>query len=201
MSLDPFDTEAGLRTEDQSMESLDTIIRDGESPQLEVGNISLDAPRQDLLNSIFNGPNRFPDVPPAFDEDPIIRDVYIDVFLAASFDHVSRAEAQRMLSSANRTLVAMSKRFGNELRGLGEMARTLPDVQRRLGFDSGQHVVYYFVCDICWSRYHPSQLYRLETSECTQPGCSGVLFVTKESGGRTDRIPVKVLPVASQLES
>ncbi|KAH9930078.1 uncharacterized protein B0H18DRAFT_1117141 [Fomitopsis serialis] len=160
----------------------------------------MDASRERLQDDSFKNTHCLSEeAPPTFTEDPIIRDVYIDVYLAATFHHISLKEAQFMLDSLHRTLVALSKRPGVELQGLDAMARTLPDVCRRLGLDPGQHAVYYFLCDICWTRHQPSELYQLETSGCTRPGCSGVLFVTKQIDGRTERIPLKILPVASSI--
>ncbi|CDO76806.1 hypothetical protein BN946_scf185033.g3 [Trametes cinnabarina] len=125
---------------------------------------------QDLpVNSYANG-----DLPPAFAEDPLIRQYqnYSSLSRCADFN----------------------------IPGLGDMARTLRTVERRLGVDPDTHIVYYALCTKCWARVSPSELIALPHSSCTKPGCTGKFYDVKTTvDGRKHRIPLKPLPTTSLI--
>ncbi len=137
-------------------------------------------------------------VPRAFSEDPIIRHTYIRAFAAAAFQGATHELVHNMLDSDFKHFTFLQSRYGFQIPGLKNMARTLATVERRLGLDPDEHITYYFHCNLCWHRHHPSELYRLAHQECLQEGCSGRLYKTKTlSDGKTTRIPLKILPTLS----
>ncbi|OBZ66435.1 hypothetical protein A0H81_13641 [Grifola frondosa] len=99
--------------------------------------------------------------PPAFSEDPILRAAYIQAFVAASVHGATHDMVQYMLQGSFETISSMSRRIPYDIPGLDKMARTLRTVERRLGVDPDQYIIYYFVCNVCWFRHHPSELYML----------------------------------------
>ncbi|KAH9834853.1 uncharacterized protein C8Q71DRAFT_710648 [Rhodofomes roseus] len=162
------------------------------------------ASREELFDDLFHGIHHSADLfydglacePPAFSEAPVIRNAYIEAFISATFDHATHEAVQRSLKSHQRTIASLDRRHGQETPGLDKMALTLRTVERRLGIDPDQCIVYYFLCNVCWFRHHPSELYKLDSPDCTQDGCSGTLFTAKVmSNKKTKRIPVKIFPV------
>ncbi|KAH9839027.1 uncharacterized protein C8Q71DRAFT_893893 [Rhodofomes roseus] len=157
---------------------------------------------EELHDSIVDTDSDSSGDPPAFSEDPAIRNAYIEAFLAATFQHATHDLVQSMLEGQHAAFLDLSQRLGGEIPGLDRMAHTLRTAERRLGLDPDEHIVYYFLCDICWFRHHPSELHKLDGPGCTQDGCTGTLYVTKQmSGGRVKRVPVKIFPVAPLINS
>ncbi|KAI1792694.1 hypothetical protein LXA43DRAFT_1130213 [Ganoderma leucocontextum] len=137
-------------------------------------------------------------LPPAFSEDSLIRRAYIQAFIASAFHGATNELVHHILTSERGNLASLCHRIGYDLPGLATMAVTLRTVERRLGVDPDQHIIYYFVCDNCWSRHHPSVLSELEHSRCLQPGCTGRLYDVKTlSDGQRRRRPLKPLPTVS----
>lgn len=78
---------------------------------------------------------------------------------------------------------------------LHTVAITLRTVNRRLGVDPDQCILYFVVRNTCWHRHHLSELYKLERSRCTQPRCSGTLYDVKTlSNGKQRQRATRVLP-------
>ncbi|KAI0062605.1 hypothetical protein BV25DRAFT_1915767 [Artomyces pyxidatus] len=135
------------------------------------------------------------ELPPAFSEDPAIRNIYISAFLQATFHGATHEAIKLFLDTNYETLASIQERTAVEIPGLDKMARTLPTVERHLGLDANTFLVYYFLCDTCWFRHHPSELDKLDGPGCIQPYCSGTLYEEKTlANGKVRRIPVKVLP-------
>ncbi|GBE80097.1 hypothetical protein SCP_0213000 [Sparassis crispa] len=134
-------------------------------------------------------------LPPAFDEDPLIRNAYINAFIAASFHHATHDLVQHILESQYDLFISLSDQTGHELRGLENMARTLHTVERCLGIDPDKFIIYHFLCNVCWYRHHPSELSELKSPNCMQPDCPGILYTTKKlSNGHMKRTLVKIFP-------
>lgn len=148
------------------------------------------------------------EAPPAFYEDPIIRNIYLRVFLDAAFNHATEESVKCQLRAHYEALKSCQARARDEgdglrLPGLEKMAKTLRTVERRLGIDPNKYIVYYFVCDVCWDRHHPSELKDLQSTLCQKPGCQGQLFEVKQLSKGTKRVPKKVLatcPIIPQIQ-
>ena len=135
------------------------------------------------------------ELPPAFSESPLIRNIYITAFLLSSYHHASHEAIKLFLNSHHQSLLSIHQHTGLEIPGLDSMARTLPTVEKRLRIDPGQYIVYHFVCNQCWFRHHPADLYALGSSTCVQDNCEGTLYIEKEMANNSiKRIPVKLLP-------
>ncbi|RDX40289.1 hypothetical protein OH76DRAFT_1508102 [Lentinus brumalis] len=119
-------------------------------------------------------------LPPAFHEDPLLRRAYVQAFISATSHGTTKDGVAHFLTSTRSNYASIAQRCpAAQIPGLGTMAVTLRTVERRLGVDPDQRILYFFVCDTCWYRHHPSELYKLEHSGCTQPGCLGTLYITK----------------------
>jgi hypothetical protein len=78
------------------------------------------------------------------------------------------------------------------------MARTLPTLERRLGVNPDAHITYFFLCPDCWKRHHPDELAKLNSPQCSEPGCTGVLYSVKRTARRAEkRTPTKIMPYNS----
>jgi hypothetical protein len=86
----------------------------------------------------------------------------------------------------------------NPIEDLENMARTLPTLERRLGVNPDAHITYFFLCPDCWKRHHPNELAKLESSQCPEDGCSGILYTVKRTARRAEkRTPTKIMPYNS----
>jgi hypothetical protein len=130
-------------------------------------------------------------LPPAFEEHPAIRNAYIRAFVLATFKGSTHAAIKIMLDGAY-VLLANSPQ---PIPGLEMMARTYPTVEKRLNVSFDTFIEYHFLCPICWHVYSPADLYKLNSPNCEDEDCEGILFKSKRlSDGSTKRTPTKVLP-------
>ncbi|OSC97862.1 hypothetical protein PYCCODRAFT_1428192 [Trametes coccinea BRFM310] len=136
-------------------------------------------------------------VPQAFLKDPLIRRVYIQAFISAAFHGATQELVKYFLDGQHQLLSTLSQRTGLEIPGLDTMARTIRTVERRLGVDPDQRIIYYLLCDKCWARRLPSQLNNLPP-ECLEAGCDGAFFKVKTaSDSQKYRVLIKPLPTTS----
>ena len=136
-------------------------------------------------------------LPPAFDEDPLIRNAYISAYLFAVCDGSTQENIKGYLDSIHETLAAMRGRTGVDIPGLDNMARTLLTAERRLRIDPNEYMIYYILCDVCWARHAPTSLYELESPSCLNPECPGLLYDVKGlTHGDLKRTPRRILPTA-----
>ena len=136
-------------------------------------------------------------LPPAFDEDPAIRNAYITAYLLAACQKSTQETIKTYLDSIYESLASLRRRKGIQIRGLDTMARTLLTAERRLRIDPNQYIVYYFLCNVCWVPHEPTTLYELNSPSCSRPECSGLLYNVKVlTGGKCKRTPLRVLPTA-----
>ncbi|KAI0691885.1 hypothetical protein C8T65DRAFT_538235, partial [Cerioporus squamosus] len=138
-------------------------------------------------------------LPPAFREDPLLRRAYVQAFVSATFHGTTKDGISHFLTSMRSNYASMAQRCpAAQIPGLDKMAVTLRTVERCLGVDPDQRITYFFLCDKCWYRHHPSELYKLGHSSCAQPGCSGTLYDVKTlSDGKKRRRPTRILPTTS----
>ncbi|KAI0351281.1 hypothetical protein OH77DRAFT_1567406 [Trametes cingulata] len=137
-------------------------------------------------------------LPPAFQEDPLIRRAYVQSFIAGAFHGATHAMVEHMLKSERSNLASLSSRLDYAFPGLENMAVTLRTVERRLGVDPDEYITYYFLCPVCWVRHPSCELYDLARSACTEPGCTGILYETKTlTGGKRRRKPTKPFATSS----
>ncbi|KAJ2994175.1 hypothetical protein NUW54_g7598 [Trametes sanguinea] len=138
-------------------------------------------------------------LPPAFNEHPMIRRAYVQAFIAVAFHGATHELAQYLLQSSRSQLVSFSLISGYDIPGLANMAVTLRTAERRLGLDPDEHITYHLLCNVCWDCHHPGLLESLPADGlCIQDGCHGILFQKKRySDGKTRRVPVKVLATTS----
>ena len=136
-------------------------------------------------------------LPPALDEDPLIRNACVTAYLFAACHGSTQETIKALLDCLHESFTAMERENGKEMRGLSMMARTLQTAERRLRIDPNQYIVYYFLCNVCWALHHPSSLDDLDSPSCTTPGCTGQVYTLKElTDGRHKRTPLRVLPTA-----
>lgn len=137
------------------------------------------------------------ELPPAFYEDPIIRNAYIRVFVDAAFNHATRESVRHQLENLHATFVEIERTSERRFEGLSSMARTLPTLERRLGINLEKYIRYFFVCDRCWTRHSMDTLYALDSPQCQDEYCDGTLYTiypTKKR--RAKRIPTKLVPMS-----
>ncbi|KAI0092819.1 hypothetical protein BDY19DRAFT_903565 [Irpex rosettiformis] len=163
------------------------------------------------LDQLFNDreqPPRHNDIddmeelPPAFYEHPTLRNIYLRVFLDATFNHSTQESIRFQLETLYETLKEREVSGAEPIPNLENMARTLRTVERRLGVDPDKYIVYYFLCDVCWARHHPSELNELKTPLCEKDECTGRLWSAKRLRKGITRIPNKVLatcPIVPQI--
>lgn len=132
--------------------------------------------------------------PQAFEEDPILRNIYIRAYVQAAFHGATHADIANLLTDQRATLTALSEREGFDLE-LSNMALTLRTVERRLGLSVDDQIVYYFICPICWDVHHPNTLSNLEDPICRKSG--GELYIESTRDGKKKRTPTKILQYAS----
>lgn len=147
-------------------------------------------------------PDPYPDAddvyPPAFNEDPRIRNAYITAYLLSSFHGSTHSAVERYLKSVWDTLRLTREQTGEDIVGLDDMARTLYTVERRLRIDPERYMTYYVLCPVCWKLYSSTDFAELEAPECSSEECSGVLYTIKRlSDGSYKRTPVKILPTCN----
>lgn len=134
--------------------------------------------------------------PPAFEEDPILRNIYIRAYVQAAFHGATHSDIANLLADQKATLLALCSREGFDL-DLSKMALTLRTVERRLGLSVDDQIIYYFICPACWDVHRPSTLSELESSICGKAGCTGELYAESLKDGQRKRTPTKILPYAS----
>ncbi|KAI9063735.1 hypothetical protein FKP32DRAFT_1571273 [Trametes sanguinea] len=183
LSGDDDDGAYDILDDDPLYASLDDLCRSSSSP---------DEPRRDLG-----------DLPPAFNEHPMIRRAYVQAFIAVAFHGATHDLAQYLLEASRSQLAAFSLRTGYEIPGLARMAVTLRTAERRLGLDPDEWITYYVLCTRCWDCHHPTALDSLPLDgKCVQEDCDGILYEHKRySNGKTRRVPAKVLATTSPLSS
>ena len=188
-----FDTPAPTPVQSDNEEAMEDLPQIDHDPLFETSEALFDtlveSGSDDLVSE--GGP------PPAFDEDPLIRNAYVSAYLLASCHGSTQEAVKAHLDALYESFVGFQRRTGIELRGLENMARTLQTAERRLRIDPNEYILYYFLCTVCWARHHPSALYELGAATCATPGCSGTLYSMKKlTDGHLKRTPLKVLPTA-----
>lgn len=163
--------------------------------------------REEIFNpsdeDIFEPSSATTLLPPAFEEDRILRNIYIRVFVQAAYKGASHDAVRGMLQSEKLTLLALQQRgcISDDL-DLSRFPSTLATIERRLGVSPDEYITYYFICPVCWNRHSPSELYTLATPDCTKVGCDRTLYSTngtRNPSGRLKRTPLKLLPYSSLL--
>lgn len=134
------------------------------------------------------------DYPPAFYEHPLLRTVYIRGFIEAAMNHATHESIKSQLDTHHAILQSCVRQSDLEIPGLENMACTLRTVERRLGVDPDQYIVYHFICNVCWYRHHPTELQSLQSPSCTQEDCPGQLYTIKRLAGGLKCSPTKLLP-------
>lgn len=138
-------------------------------------------------------------LPPAFYEHRVIRNSYVHAFVNAAYKGATHAQTQAFLTSTHSTIKTMidlapPDTFDVDLDG---MARTLRTVEKRLGVDPDDLIIYYILCTKCWSIYHPSTLPDLPV-HCSFRNCSSKLYTLKRlSDGTSKKVPLRTVPFAS----
>jgi hypothetical protein len=139
------------------------------------------------------------ELPSAFRDDPAIRHAYIRAWVLATFKGATHDAVQAVLEGQKTSMEGLQRRNpGMRIEGLGSMARTLATAERRLGLSTSNYITYYMLCTECWTMHDSSTLLDLELPDCSQETCHGTIYKEKTlSGGRTKRIPLKILPYVS----
>lgn len=154
----------------------------------------------DLLadNDLPGNPYASGDLPPALEEHPLLRRAYVQAFIAAAFHGATHSLVNYFLEGQRQTFLSLAERTGYQIPGLENMARTLRTVERRLGVDPDQHIIYYFLCTHCWTRRTAAELKELADGACTEPGCTGLFYKLKTGvDGKKHRVPIKPLSTTS----
>jgi hypothetical protein len=120
------------------------------------------------------------DFPPAFSESPSTRNAYIRIFLLHAFKGATKEMIKEMLAVAKAQACSLSNLTDGQIDNvmLEKFAKTLPTLEKRLGLDTSAYITYSFICNKCFFRHAPETLYDLFTPECTQFGCSGILYTS-----------------------
>jgi len=135
-----------------------------------------------------------PQAPSAFDDHPVIRNAYINVFLNAAFNGCTQQASSMSLKSFHVAVKSLAS-SGQDVPGLSRFALTLKTVENRLGVSTDNLITYLFVCDACWTVHYPRELPELNSPDCQESECFGNLYTTKRlSNGSEKRCPVVVVP-------
>ncbi|EIW81277.1 hypothetical protein CONPUDRAFT_73051 [Coniophora puteana RWD-64-598 SS2] len=135
-------------------------------------------------------------LPQAFEDHSIIRNVYIRVFVLVVVHGVSHSAAQCTLDGLRLTITqAANKHPEDDYPGLSNFARMVPTVLKRLGLSMDHFIIYLTVCDVCWAVHHPSTISDLPSPSCTSKNCTGTIYKEKRlANGDIKRTPVKIVP-------
>ncbi|KAF8205907.1 hypothetical protein K438DRAFT_1963684 [Mycena galopus ATCC 62051] len=177
---------------DTSEEELDSPELKDDDQAVDVDKIDAD-PLYRSRASIFEAPDSLAEedtIPSAFHDHPAIRNAYIRVFLGAAFDGMTREAVNLMLAGYEIAFKASS----SDINGLSDFARTLPTVEKRLGVCKDSLITYYFLCTGCWKPHTRRELAQLESPNCIEPDCSGILYTLKRLSDREKRTPALTLP-------
>lgn len=139
--------------------------------------------------------DEIPGLPSAFYEHPILRNIYIGVFINAAFNHSTHEAVKIELETHYRTLKSCERYGDMEIPGLDKMARTLRSVERRLNVHADRFIHYYFLCPLCWQLHRPEQLATLSSPICTREFCEGIIYQERRLSGQIKRVPMKIMPV------
>ncbi|KAJ7318344.1 hypothetical protein DFH08DRAFT_714721 [Mycena albidolilacea] len=131
-------------------------------------------------------------IPSAFDDHPAIWNAYIRIFVGAAFDGMTREAVKLILAGYEIAFKASS----SNINGLSDFARTLPTVEKRLGVCTDSLITYYFLCTGCWKPHTRQELAQLESPNCIEPDCSGILYTLKRLSDGEKRTPALTLPFA-----
>ncbi|KAI9060847.1 hypothetical protein FKP32DRAFT_1605216 [Trametes sanguinea] len=85
------------------------------------------------------------DLPQVFYKDSLVRQVYVQAFIAAAFHNAMHSLVNYMLEGQHQLLTSISQCNGSNIPGLDKMARTLLTVEHCLGVDPDQHINYYLL--------------------------------------------------------
>jgi len=132
-------------------------------------------------------------LPPAFEEHPSIRNAYIRTFAMHAFSGITKVVVRDQLVM----VAALAAGIDNQTQGLGNVARTLTTLKRCLGIRTSHFIKYCFICDRCWYRHEPGDLYELLSPQCTRQGCEGTLYKITQAADSSCKppIPEKHVPV------
>ncbi|KAI0046864.1 hypothetical protein FA95DRAFT_1493337, partial [Auriscalpium vulgare] len=125
-------------------------------------------------------------VPPAFSEHSAIRNSYVFSFVNAAYGGATHAQTHNTLLSQRGAMRAAYSASGNQIPAdlrddLKNMAMTLRTVEKRLGVDPDDVLVYYALCPDCFKRYTLEAISKLRRPRCQADGCDGVLYTTKRN--------------------
>lgn len=134
------------------------------------------------------------DLPWAFDDHPAIRNAYLCVFLGVAFDGITHKAASLMLDGFANVFGA-SAAAGLDFPGADNFSRTICTVEKRLGISTEGFIIYLILCPVSWATHHPRRLPRLDSPNCSNGDCSGIIYTTKRlSDGTEKRTPLLILP-------
>lgn len=141
---------------------------------------------------------------PLFNEDPILRNLYLRVWLLYAFGNATHDTIQAILESHQLSLRATARAGVLPpplLAQIEKMPRTLRALERRIGMDFSDLIVTYPICPIkdCGKRYTMDELNRLDNPQCTRqvadPQCPGILYTESVlADGKRKRTPSRSFP-------
>ncbi|EUC63108.1 hypothetical protein RSOL_479490, partial [Rhizoctonia solani AG-3 Rhs1AP] len=138
----------------------------------------------------------------AFQEHPILRNIYLRTYIDLVFHHATKEQIQKNLASHKLALEAAAQ-VGelprDLLEGLIKMPLTIRSLERRLGMDTTWSICIYTLCEGCGTRYSPEQIKLAQHPRCTHliggDTCNTALYtnVTLCDGTRK-RNPIRSCP-------
>ncbi|CEL60097.1 similar to KIAA0564 protein [Rhizoctonia solani AG-1 IB] len=142
---------------------------------------------------------------PAQDEHPMLRNLYLRVWVQYAFKGATQDATQAALES-HKSLLLAGVTFGGfpaELVAqIHQMPTTLRSLERRLALDFSDLLTIYCLCPDCGKRYTMEEVNGLRTPQCTrhvaQDRCTGELYTEKRlADGTMKRTPTKSFPYNS----
>ncbi|KEP46825.1 transposase family Tnp2 protein [Rhizoctonia solani 123E] len=141
---------------------------------------------------------------PALNEYPVLRNIYLRVWVQYAFAGATQSSIESMLKSHKFSLLASSifGGFPPELIvQIQNMPTTLRSLERRLGLDFSDLLIIYALCPDpnCGKRYTMEELNELPSPRCTRHvaglQCHGIMYEERTLADNTrKRIPMKTLP-------
>jgi hypothetical protein len=135
-------------------------------------------------------------LPPVFSEHRALRNAYVWAFVMGAYNGGTHASVSEHLHSVKAMLRDLNAdMMPGKAVDLSDMALTLRTVEKRLGVDPDNYIVYLAQCSECWVCHEPKELAAVSSPQCSTPSCSGTLYTTKQTlTGDDKRVPVRILP-------
>lgn len=133
----------------------------------------------------------------AFHEPGLIRNAYIDAVIQKTLYGATHRALKHQLKAARRTVSAHPDITAEDI---AKMAQSIGTVERRLGVSADDIITTFTLCPSCKRRYSPDHISQMDSDQCLNEGCEGILFTTRRlASGSQRRVSNLTYPYASPI--